>query len=128
MRALDLYGLAQAAADRQDPATTAALEAYAAGVNAWLRVVQRDALGRGAPEFFLFTQEIAPWLPADSIALQKLMALQMTDKAGLETLRARLSLRLPPERLNDILPMSPNAPLMGLPSSPIFSPASRTGR
>ena len=115
MRALDLYGLAQAAADRQDPATVAALEAYAAGVNAWLRVVQAEALGRGAPELFLFTQEIAPWLPADSIALQKLMALQMTDKAALETLRARLSLRLPPERLNDILPPSPNAPLMGLP-------------
>ena len=74
-----------------------------------------EALGRGAPEFFLFTQEIAPWLPADSIAVQKLMALQMTDKAALETLRASLSLRLPPERLNDILPLSPNAPLMGLP-------------
>jgi penicillin amidase len=115
MRALDLYGLSQAAADRQDPPTTAALEAYAAGVNAWLKVVQAEALGRGAPEFFLFTQEIAPWLPADSIAVQKLMALQMTDKAALETLRARLSLAVPPERVNDILPLSPNAPLMGLP-------------
>ena len=80
-----------------------------------MRVVQEEALGRGAPEFFLFTQEIAPWLPADSIAVQKLMALQMTDKAAMETLRASLSLRLSPERLNDILPLSPNAPLMGLP-------------
>ena len=43
------------------------------------------------------------------------MALQMTDKAAMETLRARLSLALPPERLRDILPDSPNAPLMGLP-------------
>ena len=115
MRALDLYGLARGAAERQDPATAAALEAYSDGVNAWLRVVQEEALGRGAPEFFLFTQEIAPWLPADSIAVQKLMALQMTDKAAIETLRAQLSLRLPPERLSDILPLSPNAPLMGLP-------------
>ena len=47
---------------------------------------------------------IAPWIPADSIAVQKLMALQLTDKAALETLRARLSLALPPERLRDILP------------------------
>jgi penicillin G amidase len=54
MRALDLYPLAQQAVARQDPATMAALEAYAAGVNAWLRVVQEQALGRGAPEFFLF--------------------------------------------------------------------------
>ena len=115
MRSLDLYGLSREAAGRQDAATTAALEAYSDGVNAWMRVVQEEALGRGAPEFFLFTQEIAPWLPANSIAVQKLMALQMTDKAAMETLRASLSLRLSPERLNDILPLSPNAPLMGLP-------------
>ena len=65
-------------------------------------------------------------MPADSIAVQKLMALQMTDKAAMETLRARLSLALPPERLRDILPDSPNAPVMGLPQ---FSRAvSRTCR
>jgi penicillin amidase len=115
LRSLDLYGLARQAVAVQTEPTLAALEAYADGVNAWLRVVQREALGRGAPEFFLFTQEIAPWLPADSIAVQKLMALQMTDKATLETLRAELSLRLPPERLRDVLPDSPNAPVMGLP-------------
>lgn len=115
MRALNLYGLSRQAADRQDASTTAALTAYADGVNAWLKVVQDDALGRGAPEFFLFSNEIAPWLPADSIAIEKLMALQMTDKASLETLRARLSLQLSPARLRDILPDSPNAPVMGLP-------------
>ena len=115
MRQLDLYGLSREAVRVQTDATTAALEAYADGVNARLRVVQSEALGRGAPEFFLFTQEIAPWVPANSIAVQKLLALQMTDKAAMETLRASLSLRLPPERLRDLLPNSPNAPLMGLP-------------
>ena len=89
MRALDLYGLARQAVDVQTDATRAALEAYADGVNAWLRVVQEKALGRGAPEFFLFSPDIAPWTPADSIAIQKLMALQLTDKASMETLRAR---------------------------------------
>ena len=115
MRALDIYGLSRRAARSQDAATTAAMEAYCAGVNAWLRVVQDEALGRGAPEFFLFNPRIAPWTPADSIAILKLMALQLTDKAERETLRAALSLRLPPERLRDILPESPNAPVMGLP-------------
>ena len=115
MRALDLYGLSQQAVAGQTDATRAALEAYADGVNAWLRVVQEEALGRGAPEFFLFSPEIAPWSPADSLAVQKLFALQLTDKASIETLRARLSLALPPERLKDILPDSPNAPMMGLP-------------
>ena len=56
MRALDLYGLSREAVGRRRPTRrTAALEAYADGVNAWLRVVQSEALGRGAPEFFLFT-------------------------------------------------------------------------
>ncbi|TPE53824.1 penicillin acylase family protein [Amaricoccus solimangrovi] len=115
MRALDLYGLARQAADRQDPATRAALEAYSVGVNAWLRVVRDEALGRGAPEFFLFDARLAPWTPADSVAILKLMALRLTDKAERETLRASLSLSLPPERLRDILPESPNAAVMALP-------------
>ena len=115
MRALDLYGLAREAARRQDPETLAMLEAYSAGVNAWLRVVRDEALGRGAPEFLLFNPRMAPWTPADSIAILKLMALQLTDKAERETLRASLSLRLPPERLADILPESPNSAVMGLP-------------
>ncbi|PZQ49227.1 MAG: penicillin acylase family protein [Rhodovulum sulfidophilum] len=115
MRALDLYGLSREAAGRQEPAVSAALAAYSAGVNAWLNVVRDEALGRGAPEFFLFNPRMAPWTPADSIAVLKLMALQLTDKAARETLRASLSLRLPPERLRDILPESPNAAVMGLP-------------
>jgi penicillin amidase len=115
MRALDLYGLARRAVPLQTDETRAALEAYADGVNAWLKVVQEEALGRGAPEFFLFSPDIAPWVPADSIAVQKLFALQLTDKAAMETLRARLSLAVPEDRLRDLLPDSPNAPVMGLP-------------
>lgn len=128
MRQLDLYGLSRQAAQRQDEPTKAALEAYSAGVNAWLRVVQTEALGRGAPEFFLFNRNIAPWSPADSIVILKLMALQLTDKAERETLRAALSLRLPPERLRDILPESPSAPIMGLPQfSQAFPDAPKGG-
>jgi penicillin G amidase len=126
MRELDLYGYAQAADDLQTDATKATLAAYAEGVNAWLGVVQDEALGRGAPEFFLFSRDIAPWSPADSIAIHKLMALQLTDKAAMETLRARLSLALPPDRLRDILPDAPNAPIMGLPEfSELFPDAPR---
>ena len=104
MRALDIYAISQRAVRAQTPETLALLNAYSAGVNAWVATVRREALGRGAPEFFLFDNAIAPWTPADSIALIKLMALQTTDKARLEVLRAKLSFRLPPERLADILP------------------------
>ncbi|MEM1266231.1 MAG: penicillin acylase family protein [Pseudomonadota bacterium] len=104
MRALDLYGHALAAAERQSPRVTAELEAYAAGVNAYLDLIQEEALGRGAPEFFLFEPRVAPWTPADSIAIQKLMAFQLTDMASREVLRAQLSLRLEPERVEDLMP------------------------
>ena len=114
MRALDLYGVAARTAGRLTPDTRAALAAYAAGVNARLDQVRRRALGRGAPEFFLFGARIAPWTPADSIAVMKLMALQLTDKAATESLRAQLLLRLPPERVEDLLPRAPEA-VMALP-------------
>ena len=55
MRRLDLYGLALQSVAAQDAATRRALEAYAAGVNAWIGEVNAGARGRGAPEFFLFS-------------------------------------------------------------------------
>lgn len=110
MRALDIYAISQRAVAYQSPETLALLRAYSAGVNAWVATVRTEALGRGAPEFFLYDNAIAPWGPADSIALIKLMALQMSDKASLEVLRATLSFRIPPERIADILPDAPAVP------------------
>ena len=115
LRRMDLYGAAVASVADQDAATRTALEAYAAGVNAWIDTVNEDALGRGAPEFFLFTPEIQPWRPADSIAIVKLMALQLTSAMPQEVLRARASLALSPERLRDILPDAPGTPVTALP-------------
>ncbi|MXU65860.1 penicillin acylase family protein [Oceanomicrobium pacificus] len=115
MRALDIYGIARRAVAHQPPEAQALLSAYAAGVNAYLGAVGSEALGRGAPEFLLFSNEIAAWTPADSIAVSKLMALQLTDKAQKEVLRARLSLILPAERVRDLLPDAPNKPVMALP-------------
>ncbi|WP_112322618.1 penicillin acylase family protein [Oceanibium sediminis] len=111
MRALDLYGIAGRTHERQNDQVKAELQAYADGVNAYLKLVQTEALGRGAPEFFLFPPNIAPWTPTDSVAVLKVFALQLTDKASAETLRAELSLRIGPERLADILPEAPAAVL-----------------
>ncbi|HET7410979.1 MAG TPA: penicillin acylase family protein [Paracoccaceae bacterium] len=107
VKTLDLYGLAQRSFDAQSPETQAALEAYSEGVNAWLRHVNREALGRGAPEFFVFDAGISPWTPADSLAILKMMALRLTDAARDEVRRARALLVLPPERVADILPDYP---------------------
>jgi penicillin G amidase len=61
MRRLDLYGLALQSVEVQDAETLAALKAYSAGVNAWINQINAGARGRGAPEFFLFSSEIAAW-------------------------------------------------------------------
>ncbi len=108
MRRLDLYNLSLQAVEVQDANTMEALSAYAAGVNAWLKTVNEQALGRGAPEFFLFSNALAPWQPADSIAIGKLMALRQTSQLETDVLRARLSLILPGARLSDILPDAPD--------------------
>ncbi len=115
MRRLDLYGLAQSSVAAQDEATRAALEAYARGVNAWVTAINERALGRGAPEFFLFPADIAVWAPADSIALVKLLALQLSSQIPAEVLRARLSLILPAARVADLLPDPPGPAVVALP-------------
>lgn len=79
----------------QDAPTRAALDAYAAGVNQWIETVNRDARGRGAPEFFFIPDEIAYWRAADSLAVLKLIAASSTTALADEVLRARLSLALP---------------------------------
>ena len=115
MRRYDLYTLALQSVEVQDDATKRALEAYAAGVNAWIGEVNTGARGRGAPEFFLFEPEISVWAPADSIAILKLMSLQLSSALQTEVLRARVSLLLPNERLADILPDDPSQGVTALP-------------
>ena len=84
-------------------------------MNAWLREVNAGARGRGAPEFWIFPPQIAPWQPADSLAIAKLMALQITDAASTEVLRARVSLVLGDERVEDLLPDVPGPGIAALP-------------
>ena len=94
-RRLGLYRAAQASVEAQDAPTRAALTAYASGVNQWIRLVNEGALGRGAPEFFVFPEVIPYWQPADSLAILKLLAAASTEAAADEILRARLSLAWP---------------------------------
>lgn len=115
LRRLDLYSTAVASVPDQDAETTAALEAYADGVNAWLMQVAEGAKGRGAPEMWLFNHPISPWEPADSIAIIKVMALQLSSHLENEVLRARTSLMLGPELVEDILPDVPGPGIAELP-------------
>ncbi len=115
MRRLDLYTLSLSSVGAQDSYTKAALQAYAAGVNAWIGQVNTGALGRGAPEFFLFSSQIDAWAPADSIAIIKLMALQLSSHLDSEVLRAEMSMAIAPARLKDILPDNSGPAIAALP-------------
>ncbi len=115
IRRLDLYGLAQGTYKYQSDETKIALTAYADGVNAWLRTVNKQALGRGAPELFLFSNQIAPWLPADSLAIVRLMALKLDSNLRNEVLRAQVSLALGADLVKDIMPDAPGDGSISLP-------------
>ena len=116
IRRLDLVELSRASYNFQTEETKSALRAYSAGVNAWLKIVQKDALGRGAPEFFLFPPEIEPWTPTDSLSLIRVMALQLSGNLRKEVNRAQLSLTVGPDRLKDIMPDAPGSGLLALPA------------
>ncbi len=116
MRRYDLYNLSVASVAAQDAQTLDALDAYSAGVNAWLNEVNAGARGRGAPEMWLFSHPMSPWQPADSIAIMKLMALQLSPHLENEVLRARTSLLIDPDRLADIMPDDPTSGIAALPA------------
>ena len=127
LRRLDLYNLAQQSVAAQDRDTIAMLNAYAAGVNARLVQINKQALGRGAPEMFIFDVPVAPWTPADSLAILKLMALQLSDHLQTEVLRAQLSMVLPDaRRLADILPDAPGSGVSALPAYSSLMPKGHT--
>ncbi|MEO1542327.1 MAG: penicillin acylase family protein [Pseudomonadota bacterium] len=115
MRALDIVGVAERMAGEMSPETRSAMEAYAAGINARLAQIQTEALGRGAPEFFLFSPQIDPWTVADSLMINRIMALQLSGQARFETKRAELSLLVSEERLEDLLPQPPFLAALPLP-------------
>ncbi len=109
VRRLGIYSASRASLSALRPDTMAKLEAYAKGVNARLEEINLGNSGRGAPELFLFSNSIAPWSPTDSLAIIKLMGLQLSSHLESEVLRARVSLILDDDLLKDLLPDVPGS-------------------
>jgi penicillin amidase len=112
MRILGLYRLAEAEAARLPDDMRATVDAYAAGVNAYL-ATRPGAL---PPEFQLAGVDPEPWRPADSLVWGKLMAMQLSGNSSDELLRYRLSGRLSPAQLNELWPAPPTDDL-GVPQA-----------
>ncbi|MBP8930774.1 MAG: penicillin acylase family protein [Paracoccus sp.] len=129
-RRLGLYRNARASLEAQTPQASEALTAYAEGVNAWIEQVNLGARGRGAPEFFLYPDEISYWEPADSLAILKLLAASSTVQMRREILRARLSMA-DPERGQDLVAMPGEAAMPGyaaqFPGARLAAPERRAG-
>ena len=127
MRRLDLYGLAARSVAAQDADTGRALQAYADGVNFWIETVNAEAMGRGAPEFFLFPATIAYWQPADSLAILKLMGIRLSTHLEEEVLAARVS-ALSADWATDLLPDVPGPGTAALPPYAQLMPGSPPDR
>ena len=103
MRVLGLYRAAEAEIPFLSSGVRRGLEAYAAGVNAFL------ASRRGAlpPEFLLLRFAPELWQPADSLVWGKLMAVQLGGNYRGELLRARMARTVPPADLAFLYPEYP---------------------
>jgi penicillin G amidase len=103
-RTLGLGRAAEAAVEALDPQGRALLDAYCAGVNAYIR----DHRGAWPPEFLLLGTAPEPWRPADSLVWGELMAVQLSGHWRQALLRARLLKRLSPEQVEQLWPPYPD--------------------
>lgn len=102
MRALDLWRLAGRNLRELDYENQVNLQAYADGVNAYILEINKGARGAGAPEFMFFGRKFTPWVPTDSLAVLKLVALQISSSASKEISRAVLSAHLELRDIEDL--------------------------
>ena len=105
MRLLGLYHLAEADVATVPAEMRAVLDAYAAGVNAYIDGHQ----GALPPEFALLRFHPEPWRPADSLVWGKLMAFQLSGNWWDELLRYRLARKLTAEELATLWPLPPGS-------------------
>jgi penicillin amidase len=100
MRTLGLKRVAEANLAQVSTAGRALLEAYAAGVNAWIE----HHRGPMPPEFLLLGYRPEPWQPVDSVLWGRLMALQLSDNYRSELARARIASVLNPKEMARLFP------------------------
>ncbi len=110
MRTLGLARLAGRIVSRLDRETVAGLDAYAAGVNAFL------ALDRPLPaEFQVLGVRPEPWKASDSVAWLLVMAWDLSGNWRQELGRLRFSAKVGAERAGELIPPYPGEAAIPLP-------------
>ena len=102
MRTLGLRRQAEAQLAIMSPTLRATIDAYTAGVNAFLETHE----GAWPPEFYVMRNTPEPWQPVDSLLWGRLMAIQLSGNWREEYLRARLAKALTAEQLEWLWPES----------------------
>ncbi|HET92217.1 MAG TPA: penicillin acylase family protein [Chloroflexi bacterium] len=116
-RTFGFHRLAQADLDEADETVRSVLEAYAAGVNAFL-----ERTGDRLPvEFTLLRHRPDPWSPLDSMAWVRVMIWNLSHAWTSELARARLIEQLGPERAADLEIRYPERNPITLPQSIEFN-------
>ena len=106
LRTLGVYRVAQATIAKYDAETRGGLEAYAAGVNAYLATRS----GPLPPEFLILGVNPEPWTPSDSVGWLKMMAWDLGGNWTSEILRMRLAHKLSSQQIAEFLPPYPGDP------------------
>ena len=110
MRTLGMARMAERIVARLDRETVAHLEAYAAGVNAFLETDPVLPV-----EFHAFRMKPERWKPADTMGWLLVMAYDLSTNWRLELARLRFAAKLGPERANEIIPPYPGDEALPLP-------------
>ncbi|TMQ63519.1 MAG: penicillin acylase family protein [Candidatus Eisenbacteria bacterium] len=100
VRGLGFGALADGLVARVSPPMQQALAAYAEGVNAWIAAHADHGL---PAEFRLLGYKPKPWLPADSLVIGKLFALDLSHSWSLDILRNSFG-DLPEDRRTALFP------------------------
>ena len=117
MRVLGLYRSAEAAFPLLSPAVRSGIEAYSAGVNAY--VATHSWLL--PPEFLLLRFKPEPWKPLDTLVWGKLMDFELGGNYRGELLRARLAQTLSADDMEFLYPEYPkDAPRTLAALAPIY--------
>jgi penicillin G amidase len=103
MRTLGLYRHAAASVNAASPEFRAVLDAYSAGINAFLH-----GGGTLPIEFTVLGYHPDDWSPADSLVLGKVLELQHTGNYRRELLYARMAQVLPADEIGKLFPDYPN--------------------
>lgn len=112
LRTLGIRRTAAAIYRNLDVTTRARLQAYAAGINAFLDT-RRGPLPL---EFLIVGVTPEPWTPEDSVAWQLMMAWDLSGNWSQELLRLRLSKQLTNQQIEEFLPPYPGEAALPLPN------------